>query len=146
MGKPQTGPGPLPRMLNQLGPDRIAQQIAEDREEMAVLLNRKTFEPSLPHMPMTVVMAMIATHMTGHPPLHEGAERGVAGQLEHEMEMIGHQTDREQCDRMFGFGCGEQVEEGRVVAGLVENRRTPVPPIQHMVDMTRDVPTWNPRA
>jgi hypothetical protein len=53
MGKPQTGPGPLPRMLNQLGLDRIAQHIAEDREEMAVLLNRKTFEPSLPHMPMT---------------------------------------------------------------------------------------------
>ena len=56
----------------------------------------------------------------------KGLSEASRGQLEH--EMIGHQTDREQCDRMFGFGCGEQVEEGRVVAGLVENRRTPRSP------------------
>jgi hypothetical protein len=36
--------------------DRIAEHVVEDREEMGVLLNRKTFEAALPHMPVAAVM------------------------------------------------------------------------------------------
>ena len=46
-------PRPVGRLFNHPGSDRVAEHIAQDREEMAVLLNRKAFEPSLPHVPMT---------------------------------------------------------------------------------------------
>lgn len=34
--------GQCPRVLNQIRTDRIAEHVAEDREEMAVLLNQAT--------------------------------------------------------------------------------------------------------
>ena len=51
----QTRSGPVPHVLNQPRANRIAKRVVEDREEMAVLLNRKTFEAALPHMPMAAV-------------------------------------------------------------------------------------------
>jgi hypothetical protein len=50
---------------------------------MAILLNRKTFEPALPDMPMTSVMLMIPPDVTGHPSLHERAQRGFGRRLHH---------------------------------------------------------------
>jgi hypothetical protein len=96
--------------------DRIAEHIAEDREEMAVLLNRKTFEAALPHMPVTVVVPMVAADMAGHPPLHEWAEGGLGGWLHDEVKMIRHQADAEELDGVCGCRRGEQVKECGVVA------------------------------
>ena len=56
----QARPGPVPRVLDQPSADRIAEHAAEDREEMRVLLNRKTFEAALPHMTMAPVVTMVA--------------------------------------------------------------------------------------
>jgi hypothetical protein len=85
----KTRPRPVHRVLDQPSANRIAEHIAERREKMAVLLNRKTFEPPLlPHMPMTAVMPMLATDMAGHPPLHEGAQGCLGGRLHNQMEMI----------------------------------------------------------
>ena len=112
---------------------------------MAVLLNGKTFEAALPHMPMTAVMPMVAADMTGHPPLHEGAERGVRHRLHDEMNMIRHQTEAQEFDGMFGFRRGEQVEEGGVVALLVEDRSAAVPAIQDMVGVPGNLTARNPR-
>jgi len=52
-GNAETRPRPVGRLFDQPGTDRIAEHIAQDREEMDVLLNGKDFEPSLPHVPMT---------------------------------------------------------------------------------------------
>lgn len=48
MREAQARPGPVYYVLDQPGADWIAEHVAEDREEMAVLLNRKTFEAALP--------------------------------------------------------------------------------------------------
>ncbi len=40
-----------------------------DGQQMAVLLDRKAFEATLPDMAATPVVTMVALHMTGHPPL-----------------------------------------------------------------------------
>lgn len=74
MREAQTRPGPVPRVLDQPRADRIAEHVAEDREEMAVLLYRKTFEAALPHMTMAPVLAMVAADAAGHSPLHDRAE------------------------------------------------------------------------
>ena len=145
VGPVQTRPGPLAGVFNQPGTDRIAEHIAQDREEMAVLLNGEAFETPLPHMPMTAVVPMIAENMTGHPPLHEATQRRFRGRLHDEMKMIRHQTDAKEFDGMLGFCRGEQVEEGGVVALLEEDRRAAIPAIQDMVGVPGHLTARNPR-
>ena len=135
MGIPQTGPGPLVGLLHEPRPDWIVEDIAEDGEQMAVLLNRETFESALPHMPMTAVVPMIATDMTGHPPVHEGAEGRVTDRLEDKMKMVGHQAKGEYLDGMLGFRGGEQFQKGSVIPVGVEHGGTPVTTIEDMKGM-----------
>ena len=145
MWEAQARPGPVDGVLDQPRADRIAEHVAEDREEMAVVLNWKTFEAALPHMPVTVVVPMVAADVAGHPPLHERAEGGVGGWLHDQVEMIGHEADAEELDGIFGFRRGEQVETCGVIALLVEDRGATVPTIQHMVGVPGYLSAWNTR-
>jgi RHS repeat-associated protein len=138
-------PGPVPGVLDQPCADWVAKHVAEDREEMAVLLNGKTFEPALPDMAMTAVVPMVATDVAGHPPLHEWAESFNGGGCHNEMKMIGHQAEAEYLDGMSGFGGAEQIEEGRVVAVFVKDGRSPVATVQHVIGVTSFVAARNPR-
>ncbi len=88
-------------MLDQSGAKRIAKHIAESREQMAILLNRKTFESTLPDMTMTPVMLVVPPDMARHPPLHEGAQSRLGGRLHDQMEMIRHQADAKHFDGEF---------------------------------------------
>ena len=145
MWEAQARPGPVDGVLDQPRADRIAEHVAEDREEMAVVLNWKTFEAALPHMPVTVVVPMVAADVAGHPPLHERAEGVVGGRLHDEVEMIGHQADAEYFDRILRLRRGEQVETCGVVAVLVEDRGATIPTIQHMVGVPGYLSARNPR-
>lgn len=99
---------------------------------MLVLLNGKTFESPLPHMPMTTIVPMIATDMAGHPPLHKRAEAGVAGWLQDKMKMIGHQAEGEQLHRILRFGSGEQIQKGPVIPIGMKHGRAAVAAIEDM--------------
>lgn len=145
MWETKTGPGPVHHALDQPRAHRIAERVAEDREEMAVLLNRKTFEAALPHMTVAPVMAMVAADVAGHPPLNEEAEGCIGGGCHDEMEMIGHQAEAQYLDGMPGVGRAEQVEKIVVVAIFVEDCGASVPTIQHMVGVPSDVSARNPR-
>jgi protein-disulfide isomerase len=145
VGNAETRPRPVGRLFDQHGTDRIAEHIAQDREEMAILLNGKAFEASLPHVSMTAVMPMVAADMTGHPPLHEGAQRSLCGRLHDEMKMIGHEAEAKEFDRVFGFCRGQQIEACGVVALFVKHRRAAISTIQDMVGVTSDLTTRNPR-
>jgi hypothetical protein len=141
----KTRPRPVRRVLDQPSANRIAEHIAERREKMAVLLNRKTFEPTLPHMPMTTVMPMVATDMAGHPPLHEGAQGCLSGWLYNQMEMVGHEADAEELHRIFGFCRSKQVEKHAVVAVFVKDHSPTIAPIQDMVGVPGNLSAWNTR-
>ena len=145
MWESQARPGPVDGVLDQPRADRIAEHVAEDREEMAVVLNWKTFEAALPHMPVTVVVPMVAADVAGHPPLHERAEGSVGGRLHDEVKMIGHEAEAEELDGIFGFRRGEQVETCGVVAVLVKDHGATVPTIQHMVGVSGHLSARNPR-
>ena len=112
---------------------------------MRVLLNRETFEAALPHMPVATVVPMIAADVAGHPPLHEQAECRVGGRLHDQVEMIGHEAEANDFDRVLRFCRGEQVDERGVVAVLVENPRATVPAIEHMVGVSGYLSAWNTR-
>ena len=81
MRESKAWPGPVYGVLDQASANRIAKDIAESGEKMSVLLNRKTFEPALPDMPMAPVMPMVAPDVAGHPPLHEGTQDCISGWL-----------------------------------------------------------------
>jgi len=145
MRESQIRPGPVEGVFDQSRTDRVAEHVAQDCEEMAVVLNGKTFEAALPDMPVATVVPMVATDMTGQPPLHEGTERALGGGLDDEMKMVGHQTESEQLDGMFRFRGGKQVETCGVVAVLVEDRGATVAAIQRMVDVAGHLSARNPR-
>ena len=90
-------------MFDQPGTNGIAQHITQDGQEMVILLNGKTFETPLPHMPMTPVVPMVAADMTGHPPLHEAAQCSDGGWLHHQVKIIRHQTEAKHVDWMLSF-------------------------------------------
>jgi len=65
------------------------------------------------------------------------------GWLHNKMKVIRHQADAEHLNGKFRFCLGEQIEEGGVIAVLVENRCTTVPPIQNIVGVNRYLSAWN---
>ena len=145
MRKSQARPGPVHGMFDQPSANRIAKYVAQDRQEMRVLLNRKTFEAALPHMPVAVVVPMVAANVARHPPLHEWTEGGGGGRLHHQVKMIRHQAEAQDLDGVGGFRRGEQVEERGIVAVLVEDRGAAVPTIQYMVGVSGHLSARNPR-
>lgn len=86
----EAGPGPVHGLCGESRTNGVPEDIAEDGEEMAVSLNGKTLEAALPDMAMAAVMGVVAADMTGHPPLHEGAECVDSSGRYDEMKMIRH--------------------------------------------------------
>lgn len=141
----QARSAPVLRMLHEARAHGITQDITEDREEMRVLLNRKTFEPALPHRPMAPVMPMVASDVAGHPPLYKRTEGGCGGRLYDQMKMIGHQAEAENLDGMSSFRRAEQIENGRIVAVLVKDRGAAVATVQDMIGVPGDLTTRSTR-
>ena len=112
---------------------------------MNILLDRKAFEAALPHMTVAAVVLMVATHMTGEPPLHEVAEGIRCGGLQHEMKMVGHEAEAKALDRIAGFRVGEQMEKGAIVRVFMEDCRATVATVEHVVDMAGDLTAWDAR-
>ena len=135
----------MSRLIDQPGTDGVAEHIAQHRQEVTVGLNEKTFETPLPHMTMSPVMLMVAADVTGQPPLHEVAQRGLCPGLHDEMKMIGHETERKHVDGELRFCHGEQLEEGRVVAVFAKDCRAAIAPVEDMVGVAADLTTRNPR-
>ena len=76
---------------------------------------------------------MVAANMTGHPPLHETAEPRFCCRLHHQMQMIRHQTEAKHVDGILGLRCGQQVEEGGVVAIYMKDHSSAIPTIEDVV-------------
>ena len=105
----QTGPWPVQHLLYQSCSNRIAENISDHGQEMAVLLNGKALKSPLPDMSMAPVMFVISSDVARHPPLHECTHRCTFSWLYNQMKMIGHETDGQHFHGEFGFRFGEKV-------------------------------------
>lgn len=141
----ETRPRPTDGMLDESCSNRIAKHIPNRREEMAVLLNRKTLVPALPYMPSSPIVLVIPPHMTRHPPLHEGTQRRFSCWLHDEVKVIRHEADAKDFHRKLLLGSSEEIEEGRVVPVFAEDRRPTIPSIENMIGVPTDLSAWNPR-
>ena len=108
-------------------------------------MDRKAFEAALPNVAVAAVVLVIAAHVTGEPPLHERTERVGGRGLEHEVEMVGHEAEAEDLDRIAGFRVGEQVEERLIITVFVKDGRAPIAPVEDMVDVAANLSTRNAR-
>lgn len=140
-----TRPGPVRSLLHQARAHRIAQHIAQHRKQVIILLNGKTLETALPDMPSAVVVPMIPADVTRHPPLHERTECVWSRRLHHKVEMIGHETEAQDADRVSDFGGTEQLKKDGVVRFFVKDNRAAVATVEDMVGMTSQLSTRNPR-
>jgi len=94
-------------MFHKARPNWITQHIPDCRQKMAILLDRKTLEPALPHVPTTPVLSAESSHMTRHPPLHEGTQCRLGHWLRDEMKVIRHETQAKCVHGTFLPGCRE---------------------------------------
>ena len=76
---------------------------------MFVLLNGKTFEPPLPDMAATAVVAMVAADVARQQPLHELAKCRGSGGLQNQMEVVGHKAEGKDFHAMSGLSKGKQL-------------------------------------
>ena len=127
------GPLPLPGRSHHSGADRIAFHIAHRRQQMLVLFHPKAFEPPLPDMTAGSIMAMTATPMTGHPPLHPPAQDLTPGRLEQQVKRIRHQATGQHLHGVPFLSLAHQRNKRRKILRLMKDRSPPIAPIKAMV-------------
>ena len=78
---PQTAPLPILSTPHQLRPQGIPLDVAADRQEMRIILDRKRLEPTLVDVsgPAAVPMGMPTPHVHNRQPLHESTSRRRGG-------------------------------------------------------------------
>ncbi len=103
---------------------------------MFILLNRKAFETALPDVATTFVKTMIAAHMTGQKPLHEGTKRFRGLRLHHQMKMIRHEAEGQKRGGEFGPCFREEVDEALVVFLVMKDLGSPVAAIDHVKEIS----------
>jgi len=115
-GVVQAGPRSVAGARHQPGADRSEEHIAQHRQEVRVLLDWKALEGALPDVPAAMVVAVIATHVAGQPPLPAGAELVRLAGLHHDAEMIRQHAHGKQADGHACLGGGQPIEKGRGVS------------------------------
>lgn len=129
----QAGPGPVLGFLDQASSKGIPLNVADDRSEIIVFLDRERFESALPHVTAGMVVPVVATNMRGHQPLHPGAEVTIADRPDNQVKMVGHQTVTNDAYWSTLAGQFDQLDEGGVVGWLVENLSAGVTAIEDVV-------------
>ena len=130
---PGTRPKPLLGFLDELGSNRIAFDIAKNREQMIVFLDRKRLESSLPDVAAAAIVLMVAADMGVLQPVHPSAEVAVVGWLQDKVKMVGHQAEGQNRHRHLDAGMGDGLEEGLVIAVFVEDLASAIASVEDVV-------------
>jgi hypothetical protein len=100
---------------------------------MLVALRGECLESSLPHVPAAAVSPVVAPDVAGHKPLHPAAEVGIALRPEDEMEVVRHEGEPQNRHGEALAGEVEEIDEGLVVVGVVENLGAGVAPVEDVI-------------
>ena len=126
-------PTPILGAIDKLRSQRIALDVAQHGQEMLIALDRKRFEPPLPHVAAAAVMPVIAADVARQQPLHPATEIAVAVRPKDEVKMVWHQAPADQAHRQPLAGRFKQADEGFVILIFVKHLAPPIAPIEHMV-------------
>jgi hypothetical protein len=131
----QAGPPPVRRPADQPGPERVPLDVPQDRVQVVVLLDGERLEPPLVQVagPGRVVVGVPPHGMRVRQPPEKVRHVPVGNRPEDEVPVVGHQTVREDSDRMKGPGLVHDPEEGVVIRVLLEEREAGDSPVQGVV-------------
>src|SRR5258708_39542770 len=102
------------RPLDHPGPHGIEGDIADERHQVALLLDQEPLETPLEEMPRAFVSPVEPLGVLAVHPLHAARERGLR-RLNHEMEMVGHEGIGMDDPTEAPDGLGEDAEEHQVI-------------------------------
>ena len=103
---------------------------------MTVCLDREALKSTLIKMStrLMMIMSVVTPHVCNAEPAHEARQRLIAIGPQHQVPVVGHQAEGEQIDGIALEALAEDLEEGRVIARLVEEFHPAVAAIEHMVN------------
>lgn len=100
---------------------------------MAVFLNRKGLETTLPNVAARTVMTMVAADVAGEQPLHPAAQVAVVTRPKHQVEVIVQQAKGEDAHRQPLVRQGDRLDECRKVAVFVKHVAPRIAAVQNVV-------------
>src|SRR4051794_25251028 len=96
----KTGPAIIGKLGDDVGSKRVGLDISQNREQVRVILNQGTLEPSLPNV-ARAAMAFVVMPSVGHGKRLKNAADRFSGLWSHEkLEMIGHQAIAKKSERI----------------------------------------------
>src|SRR5271166_4895526 len=133
---PEAAPPPSLGPLDQPRAEGIAFDVPAHCQEMAVILNRKGFEPTLIQVASTGRMAMgMPPLRVGHgEPAHELRQVPVLSRPDHQMKMVGHHAIGQQPHVIPRHRLADCPLEGRVIVLVTEDRQPRIGAIQRVVN------------
>jgi len=113
--------------------------MAAKRQEMAVILNRKTFESPLINMALSarVLMGMQSHRVSQSNPAQKVAHSAILAWFEYQMPMIGQQLVSQDLTGIALQSLVQDAFKGVVVLGLMKDRCTGISTIQSTVNAAR---------
>ena len=117
----------------QLGPDRVALDIAQHRQQVLVLLDREGLEPALPDVAAAVVVLVVTAHVGVLQPVHPAAEIAVAVRPHRQVEVVGHEAVGQDGHGDLDAGVPDGLEERLVVPVLHEDLAAGVAAVEDVV-------------
>lgn len=132
----QTRPQPVLGPGHQSGPQGIALNVAQDGEQMHILLNRERLTAPLPHMPAAAVGAVIPADVRRQQPLHPAAQVLIGPGPDRHMKVGRHQAVPEHPHRHSGGARAQQLHEGLIVPRLAKDLGPGVAPVEHVITET----------
>ncbi len=118
---------------HQSGTQSVALHVAENRQNLAIVLAGKYLELPLSNV-VTGTANSTGTQDVGcQQPLHSTRQVAVAVGPRHRMEVVGRNSVSQHAHWQAGLGVGDGYQEGQVVVGLVEDFGAAVAPVPGVI-------------
>jgi hypothetical protein len=119
---------------DEFGAHRVLINIAEGGHKLAQRPDDLTLEPIVPDVPLQRIRAIEPPGEYAEDPLHDLRQTLLARRLDHQMEVIIHNTHVDDAKRVFRLCPLYGFEKHALHIGASENQLPPVGPRDYMVD------------
>ena len=131
----EAAPAVVARRFDHAGAEGVGLDVAEDRQQMVVVLNDGALEPTLPDVAAAVVASVVALGVGDEQALHDPADRGLQG-ANQQVHVIGHEAIAIELERPALLQVADRLQECLVIPVVEEDRCAVVAAIDDVVDET----------
>jgi hypothetical protein len=121
-------------MINHARAHRILLNVSHHRQKIFIIADYRAFKPARPNVPGTIVLEMIIPRMRYRDRFHYRADPALLRRLQQKVDMIAHQTIRENLKSKFRFIPSENFEIFMIIGFFGKNYLPVVTPIDDVID------------